>query len=242
MKWFGSERLAPFNAFEWYHIIMVLVYVFGFISLLIYGSKITKKKRLSNIIRWVLFVILVCSELSYQAWGSLNNSWNVREYLPFQLCSIAGILTMIALFTKKHNLIQIVFFIGVVPSFLAVITPELYYGFPHFRFWQFFIHHIALSWACIFLIVTTPLTISFKDMFQSYLYLLGYAALVGFVINPLFKANFLFLARIPSANTPLSLLGDGIWYYINLCSVGFIVFIALYYIHKVFIMKVQSFN
>ncbi|WP_316317396.1 TMEM164-related integral membrane acyltransferase, partial [Clavibacter michiganensis] len=154
---------------------------------------------------------LVSSELSYQTWGILNGSWNPREFLPFQLCSIAGILTMLALLTKNKKIIQVILFIGIVPSFLAVVTPELHHGFPHFRFWQFFIHHFILSWACIFLVLTSKIKITFKKTIEFYLYLLCYAAIIRFFINPIFDANFLFLARTPSTSTPLNFLGDGFW-------------------------------
>ena len=144
---------------------------------------------------------------------------------------------MFALFTRNHKLIQILFFIGVVPSFLAVITPELHYGFPHFRYWQFFIHHIALSWASLFLVMSNPIKITFKKTIEAYIYLLGYAALVGFVLNPILDANFLFLASTPSADTPLDLLGSGFWYYFNLCLLGLFVFIAVYFIYRLLTVK-----
>ncbi len=37
---------------------------------------------------------------------------------------------------------------------MALITPELPYDYPHFRYWKFFIHHIVISWSSIFLVVT----------------------------------------------------------------------------------------
>ncbi|WP_042142164.1 TIGR02206 family membrane protein [Paucisalibacillus sp. EB02] len=233
-EWFGSKSIAAFNIFGWHHVLMITLYLIGMGYLLIYFNKLKQEKRLAQILRWGLFIILVCSELSYQIWGIINGTWNSAEFLPFQLCSIAGILTMLALLTQNHKLIQIVFFVGIVPSFLAVITPELQHGYPHFRFWQFFIHHIVLSWGSLYLVVSNPITITFKKTMEAYVFLLVYAGIIGFLVNPIFEANFLFLARTPSANTPLDLLGIGFWYYFNLCLVGLIVFLTLFVIYKLF--------
>ncbi|MBS3682291.1 TIGR02206 family membrane protein [Ornithinibacillus massiliensis] len=231
-EWFTSKAVSSFHLWGIHHLFMVFLFIFGAVLLLFCSKKWITNKRTSNFFRIGLLIILVSSELSYQTWGILNGSWNPREFLPFQLCSIAGIVTMLALLTKNKKIIQVILFIGIVPSFLAVVTPELHHGFPHFRFWQFFIHHLILSWACIFLVLTSTLKITFKKTIESYLYLLCYAAIIGFFINPIFDANFLFLARTPSTSTPLNFLGDGFWYYFNLCMVGLLVFIAIYGVYN----------
>lgn len=231
--WFGEQSTSPFDLFSIHHLYMIIIFITGIFLLVIYSSRIKANPVLLKTIRWGLFSILVISELSYQAWGMLNNFWNPSEFLPLQLCSIAGILAMVSLLTKNNKLIQMVLFIGIVPSFLAVITPELFHGFPHFRFWQFFIHHIALAWASIFLVTTFPVRISLWETLESYFYLLCYAGLIGFIVNPLVGANFLFLSSAPSANTPLNLLGNGFWYYFNLCLVGLLVFLCIYIFYNV---------
>jgi hypothetical integral membrane protein (TIGR02206 family) len=231
-EWFGSNAASSFHFFGIYHVLIIITFLLGVLFLLIYSNKQKTSNKQTQTLRWVFFVILVSSEISYQIWGIWNGTWNTREFLPFQLCSIAGILTMLALLTKNHKLIQILLFIGIVPSFLAVVTPELHHGYPHFRFWQFFIHHLVLSWASLYLVITSKITVTFKTTIEAYIYLLCYAAIMGFFLNPLFNANFLFLARIPTANTPLSLLGGGFWYYFNLCLVGLLVFILIYWFYR----------
>ncbi|MGF7016262.1 TIGR02206 family membrane protein [Ornithinibacillus bavariensis] len=231
--WFGEQSTSPFDLFSIHHLYMIIIFITGIFLLVIYSSRIKANPVLLKTIRWGLFSILVISELSYQAWGMLNNFWNPSEFLPLQLCSVAGILAMGSLLTKNNKLIQMVLFIGIVPSFLAVVTPELFHGFPHFRFWQFFIHHIALSWASIFLVTTFPVRISLWETLESYFYLLCYAGLIGFIVNPLVGANFLFLSNAPSANTPLNLLGYGFWYYFNLCLVGLLVFLCIYIFYNI---------
>jgi hypothetical integral membrane protein (TIGR02206 family) len=231
-KWFGKETIASFTAFGMPHILIMSVYIIGILVLLIYSKKVSTNKSISKAIGYTLLSILFISELSYQTWGVINHFWNPREFLPFQLCSIAGIIAILALITYHHKLTLILFFIGIVPSLLALITPELHHGYPHFRFWQLFIHHIALSWASFFLIIRNPIRVTLKNTFEVYLYLLAYAGFIGFIVNPLLNANFLFLAGTSSSNTLLNLLGSDIWYYINLCLIGLISFLLLFIVHK----------
>jgi hypothetical integral membrane protein (TIGR02206 family) len=232
--WFGSNIVEPFNVFGTYHLVIIFIYIIGLLFLVIYSTKLRNKSLINTIFRWGLFSSLILSELSYQTWGIMNGSWNPAEFLPFQLCSIAGIIAILTLYTRNKKLIQIIFFIGIIPSFLAIITPELHHGYPHFRFWQFFLHHVLLSWASIYLVIANPFALTLKKTLESYLYLLCYAGIIGFIMNPLANANFLFLARAPSANTPLNLLGNGLWYYVNLCLVGLLVFLLQFGFTRLF--------
>ncbi|WP_196493820.1 TIGR02206 family membrane protein [Ornithinibacillus caprae] len=232
-KWFENVSQYPFELFSLSHIIIIVTHILGIIILLVFVKKLPIKTI--YIIRWGLFFLLIFSELSYQTWGIYNEAWNPREFLPLQLCSISGVIAILALLTQNQKLIQITFFIAIFPAFLAVITPELFHGFPHFRFWQFFIHHLVLSWAGIFLVVTNNVNISLKITLEIYTYLFVYAGIIGFLVNPLFNANFLFLAKSPSANTPLEFLGVGLCYYVNLCLIGLGFFLLQLGIYKIMV-------
>ncbi|WP_083334839.1 YwaF family protein [Sediminibacillus halophilus] len=116
---------------------------------------------------------------------------------------------------------------------LALITPDLPYGAEHFRFWKFFLHHIAISWTGIFLVLSIPIRITLASMLRAFLFLVSYALVVGVLINPLTGANYLYLAR-PAADTLLNHFGSGIIYYINLVTATFVAFVLLYWLAKWF--------
>ncbi|MGY0693980.1 YwaF family protein [Virgibacillus sp. FSP13] len=225
--WFGNIEGDPFIAFGSTHLFMLLIYLIGLIFLLTGYNIVQKNSVLYNMIRWILFSLLVLSELMYQTWTIVYGVWSVNKHLPLHLCGVASIIAAIALINYNRRLIITAYFIGIIPAFLALITPELPYDFPHFRYFKFFIHHIVISWASIFLVLTSNLKITFRSMLETYGWLVLYAIFIGFVINPIFNANYLYLANTPSASTPLDLLGSGIWYYVNLCLLGFVVFLLL---------------
>ncbi|MFD1360931.1 YwaF family protein [Lentibacillus salinarum] len=222
----------PFNAFGASHIIALLIYFAGVAVFLSLAKKILNNPAAYNMIRWSLFTILILSEVSYQTYTALNGIWSLREHLFLHLCGIAGITVAIALINHNKRLIQITFFIGLIPSFLALVTPELPFDFPHYRYLKFFIHHMTISWTSIFLVVSSHVTITFKSFLKTYGYLLIYAVLIGFLVNPLLGSNYLYLSHTPTASTPLDLLGTGTWYYVRLILLAFAVFFVQYVIYR----------
>lgn len=227
-EWFTDVTGTPFNPFGTSHLIVLAFYAAGIILLLLTHKKIASSRPVYQIMRWGLFGLLVISEISYQVWTGVNGIWSLAEHIPLHLCGIASITGAIALVTGHKKLIIITFFIGFLPAFLALATPELPTDYPHFRFWKFFLHHMAISWVGVFLLVTSKVRITFKSFLETYFYLLLYAALIGFVINPWLGSNYLYLSATPTASTPLDLFGEGAWYYINLCLAAFVIFFILY--------------
>ncbi|TFJ92397.1 TIGR02206 family membrane protein [Lentibacillus salicampi] len=229
---FLEKNGEPFAAFGISHGTVLFFYFLGAVSLLLFSKKILNKASAYNIIRWSLFSLLVLSEISYQTYTALNGIWSMGEHMFFHLCGVAGVTGAIALVNHHKQLIQITFFIGLIPSLLALVTPELPYDFPHYRYLKFFIHHMTISWTSIFLVVSHPVTISFHAVLKTYMYLLIYAAIIGFLVNPLLGSNYLYLSQTPTANTPLDLLGSGVWYYVNLCVLAFVVFLVQYLVYR----------
>lgn len=241
-EWFLTLSGEPFISFGTSHIIMLVIY-FILVFLILYFHRIIKdNKPIFQILRWFLFILLIGSEITYQLWTATHGIW--KENLPFHLCGIASLTGAFALLTLNRKLIAITFFIGLIPAFAALITPELPYDFPNFRFFKFFIHHIAISITSLFLAITSNdnNTITLKSMIHTFLYLVVYAFLIGFIINPWLDANYLYLSHTPNANTPLDFLGRGFWYRINLGILCVIVFYIQYRCYQFFRVKSNSYK
>lgn len=230
-RWFGNTTYNPFEAFSTSHTFVLLVFVIGFIFLIINGKRLQKQSTLYTITRWTLFWVLLISEITYQLWAITNDVWSVSEHIPLHLCGVASIIAMMALWNRNRRLIQINFFIGIIPAFLALVTPELVNDFPHFRFWKFFAHHMSITWASLFLVMTASTTITFRSLLQTFGILNLYAVII-FFLNKGIGSNYLYLSHTPTASTPLDLLGDGILYYINLEILCFVVFTFLWLVYK----------
>jgi len=230
-RWFGNTTYQPFEAFSNSHITILIFFGIGFLYLILNYKTLQKQSTLYQITRWILFSILIISEITYQAWAITNNVWSFSEHIPLHLCGIASIIAMLALWNRNDKLIKINFFIGIIPAFLALITPELVNDYPHYRFWKFFMHHMSIAWASLFLIITSSTVIKFRTLLKTFGALNLYAVVV-FFINKQIGSNYLYLSHTPTANTPLDLLGDGVWYYVHLEMLTFCVFFILWIIYK----------
>lgn len=230
-EWFLTTGGDPFTLFGTSHLVVLVIYLLLAFILLYFRREIRSHHSLFQSIRWILFTQLIASEVFYQLWTFTHGIW--LDNLPFHLCGVAGIVGAIALLTWNKNMITIAFFIGLFPALMALITPDLQYDIPNFRYFKFFIHHISISLTSLFLAVTSPAgTITLKRMLQTYLYLVIYAFFIGLVINPWLDANYLFLARPPASASPLDWFGSGIWYILNLGLVALIVFFLQYHAHR----------
>jgi hypothetical integral membrane protein (TIGR02206 family) len=236
-SWFGKTIEKSFEAFSTNHMMMLAVYLFVLVSLFITYKKILYHHQVLQTIRWLLFGLLFISELSYQVWAVVNDVWNLRDHMPLHLCGLASITAMIALVTKNKTLILLTFFIGIIPAFLALVTPELAYNYQHYRFWKFFIHHMAISWTGVFLILTNEIKITLPSLLKTFFFVLLYALVIGVFVNPALGSNYLYLSNKPISSTPLDILGKGYWYYQNLIIAAFIVFLFLFFLAKILSKK-----
>ncbi|MYL35732.1 TIGR02206 family membrane protein [Pontibacillus yanchengensis] len=230
--WFAPEVTNSFDIFSASHFTMVSIYFIVLLYFFLAYKPLLNQKRLYTFTKWTLFTLLLVSELGYTTWALSTNTWNMREHAPLHLCGIAGIIGMIAILSNSKKMIQILYFIGIIPAFIALLTPELIYGFPHFRFWKFFVHHMTISLTGVFLVLTSQVSITFRSMVETYAYLNVYAVF-AFFLNMVIGANYLYLSDTPTVNSPLDLLGSGVWYYINLELLCIGVFLCMYFLYKI---------
>lgn len=228
--WFNATSTSAFTPFSPSHLLMLGLAAAGFVFLIARKNQLRQSPSFFSKLRWILFALLLVSEVSYQVWAISNHVWSFSGHVPLHLCGIASITAMIGLVTLRPAWIQTSFFIGLFPAFMALLTPELPHDFQHYRFWKFFIHHMSIPWASLFLALWKPSAITGRSVFTVYFLLVMYALVIGFIVNPLAGSNYLYLSRLPEASTPLNFFGNGSWYYLNLGIAAFLLFAAQYFI------------
>lgn len=218
----------PFEAFSFQHFTMIFVLIGG--SILIYKNRGILIKY-DRAIRFILFTSLFVLESMYHIWLFKEGYWEISFTLPLQLCSISLILSLILLITRSAFVFQIVFFIGITGATMAVITPELFLGFPHFRFFQFFITHIAIIWTCLYFFIVYQYIPNGKGLIQSFISL-NISACFAFVVNKVTGGNYMFLASKPSNASLLDYFGPFPFYIIALEGAALVFFFLLLVICK----------
>lgn len=223
---FASTVLDPFIANSISHIAMILLFGFLAVLLFTYRQALREGNR-RKIIRFAIISILVLSEISLNIWYASTDVWDPHTTLPFQLCTISLILCIFMLVTNSYRVFEVTYFFGLAGASQALLTPELFFDFPHYRYFHFFIAHIAIMLACLYMVWIERFYPTFMSIWKA-LGVLNIVALFVFFVNKWTGANYMFLARKPANPSLIDYLGPYPYYIITLEAVAVILFTLLY--------------
>lgn len=186
-----------------------------------------RNSKNAHYMKFIILSLLIVSELTLNIWYFYSGEWDVAYTLPFQLCSITLYLSIFMLLTSNYRLFEVTYFLGIGGALQALLTPELYYGFPHFRFYQFFIAHISIVLASLYMIFIKGYTPVLKSVWRAML-CINVIAVAVFFINQLTGGNYMFLSEKPDNPSILDYLGDYPWYLVSLEFAAVVMFLILY--------------
>ncbi|WP_035297529.1 TIGR02206 family membrane protein [Brevibacillus thermoruber] len=197
-------------------------------ALILYLSRARWRKRAANrVLRLSLAALLLATELSFQWWHVLTGSWSAAYTLPLQLCSVSLLLSVLMLVRKSYRLYEITYFTGLGGAGQALLTPDLFYPFPHFRFFHFFIAHAAIILACLHMTWVEQYRPTHRSLWKA----MGFLNLllpVVVVVNLVTGGNYMFLSQKPANPSLLDYLGPYPWYILSLEAVALVLFYLLY--------------
>ncbi len=130
-----SEPFVPFSAS---HLLMLLTLVVLSILLYAFRFPLRTRPKLKRFLRYALAALLAVSQAVLDAWNIAEGAWSAAYTLPLELCSITLLLSVVMLLTRSRVLYGILFFAGIGGALQALVTPNLAFGYPHIRFFQFF--------------------------------------------------------------------------------------------------------
>ncbi|MFE8699227.1 TIGR02206 family membrane protein [Cytobacillus sp. FJAT-54145] len=222
---FGHNyELYPFEIFSVLHVLTIGVFLA--VSFIMYLLR-ERLRMYDKKIRIVMFLSLFLFELAYHYWLFKDGYWDVSFTLPLQLCSISLLLCLVLLATNLRWMFQIVFFLGGAGALQALITPELFVGFPHFRFIQFFITHMLIIWVALYYLFVKGYRPTSKGLLHAFLFL-NAAAVFAFIANIITGGNYMFLARKPTNASLLDYLGPYPTYILSLEVIAISLFVIMY--------------
>jgi len=188
----------------------------------------TKSLRLEKIIIGVLSAVLIVNYLGYLVFIRSRAVADWREMLPMQMCDWGMVVVIVAMWTGRQRWFEVGYFWGIGGTLQAVLTPNLRFGFPDWRFISFFTSHCAIIVGLVFLMLTRgyrpyPLSIV-RVWFWSEFYFV-----VTLIADKRTGVNYGFLLHKPEAFSILSFLSD--WrplYLLQMHGVALLFFLALY--------------
>jgi hypothetical integral membrane protein (TIGR02206 family) len=205
--------------------------------MIIFRNKIQPYKK---IIKWTLFTILLSCLIAFQLYLVLMDQWKAN-YLPLQLCSFSTYLALFLFLKPNKKVFNVLFFIGLLPPILSMLTPDMAYKFPHFRYIRYYLQHSAIPLAVLYFILFEGYRVPRKAIFYTFISI-NLLAVPMYILNLILGTNFFFLmSPALESKTLLSFFGTGIMYYINIEIVA-IISLFITYIPMGIIQKVESKN
>ena len=159
--------------------------------------------------------------------GHTDQPWQAK--LPMQLCDWAMAVIIVALLTARPLWFEVAYFWGIGGTLQAILTPDLHYGFPDWRFFNFFISHSGIIVGVIFLMLTRglrPYRISIVRVFAW----TEFYFLCAMTVDYFTQVNYGYLLRKPEAFSLLSYLSDSRPIYLLEMHALALVFFGLLYL------------
>ncbi len=184
---------------------------------------------LTNAICYLLAATLIVNEIGgwiYRAATVQSFSVFVQSYLPLHICGVALFVVVVALLRRNQTLYEIGYFWGIVGTLNAVLTPQLGVGFPHYRFFQYFIVHGGIVVSVLFATWGLRMRPTLKGLLRSFLLANLYMVFIAGV-NLLLKSNYMFICDPPLTKSPF-FFAPWPWYIPILDSVALVLFFVVY--------------
>jgi hypothetical integral membrane protein (TIGR02206 family) len=153
-----------------------------------------------------------------------RDGWLTWEMLlPLHLCDAALVLALVSLARPVRRAVEILYFWAASGSAIAMLTPELPWGFPSWEFFVFFGLHGLVIVAALVLVFGLGLTPRRGAPWRAFLATVALAALAG-TAGTLLEMNYMFLRGKPRAATPLDWMGPWPVYILVGAGVALVVF------------------
>ncbi|MDQ3760782.1 MAG: TIGR02206 family membrane protein [Actinomycetota bacterium] len=208
-----------FEAFGLSHAVVIVVLIVVAAVLVVLGRRhrgTPTEWRLS----WTLAVVFAAFLVPVQVYWLLPEQVGLKHSLPLQLCDLAAMATVWALWSHSSTAFALTYFWGLTLTAQAFVSPELNGpDFPSLQFLSFFGMHSLVLWAAVYLTWGVGLRPDWRSYRVAVLVTIGWGV-VMFVFNHVAGTNYGFLNSKPQATSLLDVLGPWPWYLLSEVVLG----------------------
>jgi len=173
-----------------------------------------------------LAVLILVAYVTEQVANAVRGTWTLGFNLPLQLTDAVTLASILALWSPRPVLVELVYFWALTASLQAVITPDLGQAFPSIFYFTYFTTHAAAVVAACFLVFGRRLFPRPWAVWRVYVLTATFAALAG-VGDLLTGGNYMFLREKPERASLLDLMGPRPWYILSTAVLGLGMFLVL---------------
>ena len=183
-------------------------------------------------------IFLMITVVVFSAIKIYFNRFNLLIDLPISLCNLFAILAPLLFWRPNQRRLEVIYFLVMAGTIQAMLTPDLYVGFPSNEFFKYWIVHGGLVVLVIHNIFAFQMYPRLKGILITFGWVNVYSlALYG--LNLLMGANYLYLMHKPGNASILDLLGP--WpLYILVGELLAMVFFALFYLPFIYVNKTDQ--
>ncbi|CAH1194469.1 hypothetical protein PAECIP111892_01669 [Paenibacillus auburnensis] len=226
---FERQHETDFIMFSLPHLIALALVALACLLLFASRTALLSRPFLRDAIRFLLVIVLLASEGGLHLWYLSQDIWTIQHSLPLELCGITLLLSAVMLLTRSRLLYSFLYFAGIGGAFIALLTPNLVYPFPHFRFLLFFTAHGAIVLASLFM----TWAYGFRPGLRSLFFTMGCLNMIAvcvFAADKLLDTNYMFLAHKPDTLSVLDYFGPYPYYLLVEEVFAFVIFLLMYLI------------
>jgi hypothetical integral membrane protein (TIGR02206 family) len=201
----ASAPAARFDTFSLEHFVLIAGFLAVCVALALLG-RAHRGSRAETRFRRGFAVLIPCFTVPMQVLQLLPGDYDLATSLPLQLCDLAWIAAVVALWTRHWAATALVYFWGLTLTVQGIVTPALSQPFPDPRYLMFWGMHFVVVWAAVYLTFGLRVPVTWKSYrFAVVVTLVWAVAAMSF--NAVTGTNYGYLNRKPASGTLLDLFG-----------------------------------
>ena len=192
--------------------------------------------EVKKFVSMALAILLILHELIKPFYRYYLFGHELLLVFPIHICHLAAISMGLFLILKKEFLFEIAYFWGLSGNLLAMVTPDMKYGFPNLEFTMFYFGHGLLLLSILFACVCLRTNLRWSSILRVFIAtILILPAMYGLNIalesyQP--NVNYWYLMITPGPDTILSLFPEPPWHIPYVAVTALLIFIVSFIPYK----------
>jgi len=192
--------------------------------------------EVKKFVSMVLAILLILHELIKPFYRYYLFGHELLLVFPIHICHLAAISMGLFLILKKEFLFEIAYFWGLSGNLLAMVTPDMKYGFPNLEFTMFYFGHglllLSILFACVCLKTNLRLSSIVRVFIATILILPAMYGLNIALESYQPDVNYWYLMITPGPDTILSLFPEPPWHIPYVAVTALLIFIVSFIPYK----------
>lgn len=198
----ATEGFATFGTS---HLVMLAVFVMGIGPVIALGRR-HRGRDSAVLVSRAYAVLIPCFTIPLQVIDFLPDNYSLHTTLPIQLCDLAWVAAVVALWTHRPIPVALTYFWGLTLTSQGLITPALDSPFPDPKFLAYWALHLLVVWAAIFLAWGLGLPPAWRE-YRRVVAITAVWMVSVFCVNLALGTNYGFVNRKPGSASILDYLG-----------------------------------